>query len=124
MAVNRSLLIAAGALCATLASGAIALPPESQSGEPVDNIPQAHQILDWQPLDDQHVLVNLPSQNAYLLTLKHQCFGLSWAQNITVTMSNNTIWAGFDAIKADGLQCPIDRISKMSAKDILRLEAP
>jgi hypothetical protein len=34
-------------------------------------------------------------------------------------MSNNTIWAGFDAIKADGLQCPIDSISRVGRKDIL-----
>jgi hypothetical protein len=39
-------------------------------------------------------------------------------------MSNNTIWAGFDAIKADGLQCPIDRINKVSAAELLKLQGP
>ena len=109
------LLIAASAFTLALANTAAALPP----GEAVTNIPRADQIINWRALDNQRVIVDLKSQNTYLLTLKHQCFGLSWAQNVSVTMSNNTIWAGFDAIKADGLQCPIDSISRVGRKDIL-----
>jgi hypothetical protein len=82
-------------------SGAVvALPPET-NGESVRSIPNADGIRGWSHLDNQRVLLNLDEKHTYLLTLKHQCHGLTWAQNVTVTMSNNTIWAGFDAIEAD-----------------------
>ena len=113
---TASLVLAIG-----FTGAAYAIPPEVL-GEPVDNISARDGISDWSPVDNRRVLVNLNEQDTYLLTLKHQCHGLSWAQNVTVTMSNNTIWAGFDAIKADGLKCPIDRISKMSAADLLELD--
>jgi hypothetical protein len=73
----------------------------------------------WAPLDNQRVLVNLDEKNSYLLTLKHQCHGLAWAQNISVSMSNNTIWAGFDAIEADGRACPIDSIERIDPRRLL-----
>ena len=92
-----------------------AISPETP-GEPVQSIPQADRITDWTTVDGQRVMVN-NAQNSYLLTLKHQCHGLAWAQNVTVSMSNNTIWAGFDAIQADGLQCPIDRIWRLGSGD-------
>jgi hypothetical protein len=97
------------------ASAGHAISPEAP-GEPVQNIPQADRIVDWTAVDGQRVLVN-NAQNSYLLTLKHQCHGLAWAQNVTVSMSNNTIWAGFDKIQADGLQCPIDRIWRLGSGD-------
>jgi hypothetical protein len=116
-------------LCATVlltisTSSALALPPAEHPGETVKSIPGAERISDWNALDNQRVLVNVNATDTYLLTLKQQCHGLGWAQNVTVTMSNNTIWAGFDAIKADGLQCPIDRINKVSAAELLKLQGP
>jgi hypothetical protein len=99
----------------------LAMPPELM-GETVSSIQDANEISDWAPIDNQRVLVNLNAQDSYLLTLKHQCHGLTWAQNVTVSMSNNTIWAGFDAIKADGQACPIHSIQKMKARDLLELE--
>lgn len=116
-------------LCATVllsfsAGSTFALPPAEHPGEAVRSIPGAERISDWNALDNQRVLVNVNATDTYLLTLKQQCHGLGWAQNVTVTMSNNTIWAGFDAIKADGLQCPIDRINRVSATELLQLEGP
>ena len=116
-------------LCATVllsfsAGSTFALPPAEHPGEAVRSIPGAERISDWNALDNQRVLVNVNATDTYLLTLKQQCHGLGWAQNVTVTMSNNTIWAGFDAIKADGLQCPIDRINKVSAAELLKLQGP
>ena len=105
------------------AISATALPPE-RHGESVRSIPDVQHISDWSTIDNQRVVVSINATDNYLLTLKQQCHGLGWAQNITVTMSNNTIWAGFDEIKADGLQCPIDHISRMSSKDMLELDAP
>ena len=31
--------------------------------------------------------------------------------------SNNTIWAGFDTIRADGLRCPIDQIWRLEDRE-------
>lgn len=109
-------------LLAVSAVSATALPPE-RHGESVRSIPDVQHISDWSAIDNQRIVVNVNATDSYLLTLKQQCHGLGWAQNITVTMSNNTIWAGFDEIKADGLQCPIDRISRMSSKDLLELKS-
>ena len=98
---------------------ALAMPPEEINGEPVQSIEGADGIRGWSHIDNQRVLVELDQQSTYLLTLKHQCHGLAWAQNVTVTMTNNTIWAGFDAIQADGLACPISRIEKVDPKEQL-----
>ncbi|MFV2091152.1 MAG: DUF6491 family protein [Pseudomonadales bacterium] len=114
-------LAVAGLLAVFAGSGLQAMPPEL-IGESVRSIPDANEISNWAHIDNQRVLVNLNAQDSYLITLKYQCHGLSWAQNVSVTMSNNTIWAGFDAIKADGLACPIDSIQKMSSKDLLEFQ--
>jgi hypothetical protein len=107
------------AMAVTLwASTALGISPES-AGEPVASIPGANSINGWSTLDNQQVLVNLDEQNVYLLKLKHQCHGLGWAQDISVSMSNNTIWAGFDAIRADGRICPIHSIRKLSPEALL-----
>jgi len=119
--LRRTLTLAATGLA--MAGSALALPPAADRGETVPSIPNADQIRDWSPLDNQRVIVNVNATDTYLLTLKQQCYGLGWAQNVTVSMSNNTIWAGFDAIRADGLQCPIEKISKMTATDLLELKS-
>lgn len=105
---------------AFLGSTALAMPPELK-GERVQNIEATNGISGWSHIDNQRVLVNVDETSTFLLTLKHQCHGLAWAQNVSVTMSNNTIWAGFDAIQADGLACPIDRIEKIDPKALLDL---
>jgi hypothetical protein len=109
-------------LLALLVSAPVAAMPPELSGEVVKSIPGADAISGWSRLDDQRVLVNLDEKSTYLLTLKHQCHGLAWAQNVTVTMSNNTIWAGFDAIEADGRACPIHSIRKLDPKALLEPE--
>ena len=108
--MNRYLGTMLMLLCSS--PGAIALPPESH-GESVRSIPGAQQISGWTTIDNQRVVVSVNSEDTYLLTLKQQCHGLGWAQNITVTMSNNTIWAGFDAITTDSMRCPIKRIDRL-----------
>lgn len=115
--MNRILAVVM-ALTVISSAPLLAMPPEL-SGEAVLSIEAGNGISRWSQIDNQRVLVNLDEQSAYLLTLKHQCHGLAWAQNVAVTMSNNTIWAGFDAIKADGLDCPIDRIEKIDPRDLL-----
>ena len=123
MTHQRRRQLTLGLLGCVLSSTVLALPPANHQSESVRSIPDAHQISDWTPLDNWRVIVNVNAADTYLLTLKQQCYGLGWAQNISVTMSNNTIWAGFDAIKADGRQCPIDSISRVSASELLEMQS-
>ncbi|MCZ6854188.1 MAG: DUF6491 family protein [Gammaproteobacteria bacterium] len=101
-----------------------ALPPPEASieasdlGEAVLSISSANRISDWEPIDAKHVVLSLSPDERYLLTLKRQCGGLGWAQHIGVTMSNNTIWAEFDAVTTDGLQCPIERINRVTREQV------
>jgi hypothetical protein len=105
--------------------GALGLPPASKlaghtvTGErllaPVRSIESADRISGWEQLDEQHVVLQLNAEDHYLITLKSRCLGLNWAQNVGVTMSNNTIWAGFDAITADGNQCEIELINPVGS---------
>ncbi len=104
----------------------VAFPPDEGSndlanlGESVLSISSANRISDWEHIDAQHVVLSLADER-FLLTLKRQCGGLSWAQNIGVTMTNNTIWVGFDAVTTDGLQCPIERINRVTRKQVEQL---
>jgi len=114
---TASSLLLIGAL---VAGPAIALPPAhpdqrflSTAGEPVDNIPSASSIQDFKPLDNAHVMVSLTSNQQYLMTLNKQCVGLRWARHIGVTTSDNTIWAGFDNLTADGQRCQIREIHRL-----------
>ncbi len=97
---------------------ALAIPPEHPPFEawdnPVASIPYAHRISTWQPLDTSHVLVSVDSRNRYLITLRAMCPGLNYARDVGVTMSNNTIWAGFDAITTGTIQCEIERIDRLA----------
>jgi hypothetical protein len=102
---------------------AFGLPPAAEHSkamqerllEPVRSIESANRISGWEHLDDQHVVLRLSAQDQYLITLRNRCLGLSWALNVGVTMSNNTIWAGFDAITVDGNQCEIELINPMGS---------
>ena len=119
--IVRNTVLGTAITIITIASGTAAAMPPEVIGEQVSNIEKAGEISGWSHIDNQRILVNLSPQNTYLLTLKHQCHGLQWARDVTVSMSNGTIWAGFDAIKADGLQCPIDGIWKVSPAEMLKL---
>jgi len=114
---TASHLLLVGAL---VAGPAIALPPVhpdpqllTTAGEPVNNIPTASSIQNFKPLDNAHVMVSMASNQQYLMTLSKQCVGLRWARHIGVTMSDNTIWAGFDNLTADGQRCEIREIHRM-----------
>jgi hypothetical protein len=107
------------ALTLAVAGGTLQAMPPGVTGESVVSIPVPDGVRGWSHLDNQRVLLNLDEKHTYLLTLKHQCHGLAWAQNVIVTMSNNTIWAGFDAIEADGRACPIDSIRRVDPRVLL-----
>ena len=85
-------------------------------GEPVFSIPFANEITRFERIDNQHLLVSVDPKRTYLLELKEQCHRLSFARHIGVSMANNTIWAGFDYVTADGSQCTIDSIQRVSSE--------
>ncbi|MGD8417389.1 MAG: DUF6491 family protein [Pseudomonadales bacterium] len=115
--MNKLISTTAALLALMGASTALAI-NRVPEGVTVSRIEGADAISGWSQIDNQRVLVNLDEKDTYLLTLKYQCHGLAWAQNVSVTMSNNTIWAGFDEIQADGLACPIHSIQKIDPKDL------
>jgi hypothetical protein len=99
---------------------AFALPPTEHppgpmidAGEPVSSIPMANRIEGFRALDDAHVMVSLTDRQQYLMTLNRDCFGLRFARHVGVSTSDNTIWAGFDALTADGHSCPIRQIHRL-----------
>jgi hypothetical protein len=109
-------------LTALVAAPVSALPPPGdtpaallEEGEPVISIPAADAIRDFHALDNEHVMLELEAGQHYLLTLNRQCVGLRWARHVGVTASQNTIWAGFDVLTADGEACPIHTIHRLDA---------
>jgi hypothetical protein len=105
-----------GVLGCLVAASAASLPPAQgtaelmRAGERVNSIPTAAGIAAFEPLDDEHVMLSLADNQHYLLTLNRECFGLRWARHVGVTVSDNAIWAGFDALTADGAACSIREI--------------
>jgi hypothetical protein len=104
---------------------ALGLPPHIQGHrdlltvsvqDPVPSIPTANRISAWEHLDDQHVMLRVGPAPEYLITLKSRCPGLSWTRDVAVTMSNHTIWAGFDAIIVAGTQCEIETINPLGSR--------
>ncbi len=84
------------------------------TGLPVNKIPHASQIHSWHAVDKRHLILSVSSKQNYLVTLRRDCHALNFATNVGVSTSNNTIYAGFDHITADGNQCAIQKINKIS----------
>jgi hypothetical protein len=108
------------ALILGLSAPIAALPPSLpapaemvRSGEPVASIPAAGGVSAYQPLDGEHVMLE-SGDDRYVLTLNRECVGLRWARHVGVTVSDNGIWAGFDALTADGRACPIREIHRLT----------
>jgi hypothetical protein len=113
----RSRTLALAVLAACVAGPAVALPPVESDpqalqalGEPVTRIPTAHRVYEFEPLDAEHVMLSISEEQRYLLTLNRECFGLRFARHVGITASDDTIWAGFDALTADGEACSIREI--------------
>jgi hypothetical protein len=103
----------------------LALPPADpdsttllRSAEPVNSIPGASEVQAFEALDDAHVLLSTEGDRRYVLTLGRQCVGLRWARHVGVTATDNTIWAGFDALTADGEACAIREIHLLQHDDV------
>ena len=102
-------------LLATLACliplSGVAMPPV---GAPVDKIPWISNVTTWQALDSRRLVVSLNAKQNYLVTLNKDCRALPSASHLGVSASNNTVYAGFDYITADGERCHIKTINQLS----------
>ena len=83
-------------------------------GSPVTSIEAVTNISTWQALDQRRLLLSLGQQKNYLVTLAGICHALPFATRLGVSASNNTVYAGFDYITADGERCAIKAINKLS----------
>lgn len=115
---QRAVILAAVVmgLSAPLAALPPSLPDPAEAvrtGVPVASIPAADGVSDYQPLDGEHVMLE-SGDSRYVLTLNRECVGLRWARHVGVTVSDNGIWAGFDALTADGQACPIREIHRLT----------
>ncbi len=81
-------------------------------GKPVAKISGVEEILDWQALDEHQLLLQVSQSRLYRLTLGSTCY-LPYAQHVGISRSENTIWAGFDYVTADGRQCSIRSIERL-----------
>lgn len=104
-----------------IAQSATAIAP---SGSAVDKINLMGGLSTWEALDEKHLVLSLGPKQNYLVTLAHSCHTLPFATHLGVSASNNTVYAGFDYITADGERCAINAInmlSKQQRNDLTRL---
>ncbi len=124
----QQLLLYAWLLCGALAAPAALSLPKSSPGNAdaetqgllrnavqVEQIPAARSAGDLTAIDLSHVLLSTTDDKRYLLTLRRRCPELRWARHIGVTASGDSIWAGFDALTADGQSCQIREIHRLES---------
>lgn len=92
-----------------------------ETATPVQQIPAARSAGDLTTVDLTHVLLSTADEVRYMLTLNRDCPELRWARHIGITASGNTIWAGFDALTADGQACQIREIHRLGVGPAQRL---
>ena len=102
------------AACCAVPVSSSALPPAART---VDKIPLINALSTWQAIDDRHLVLSLSPSQSYLLTLVRDCHSLVSASRLGVSASNNTVYAGFDYITADGESCTINSIERLEGSD-------
>jgi len=104
-------------LCAVLLAASCVVPLASNALPPsardVDRIPMINNLSTWQAIDERRVVLTLSPEQSYLLTLSRDCPSLVYAARLGVSASNNTVYAGFDYITADGESCTINSIERL-----------
>jgi len=96
--------------CCLIPALSNALPPTVRE---VDKIPLITALSTWQAIDERHVVLSLSPTQSFLLTLARDCHSLVFASRLGVSASNNTVYAGFDYITADGESCTINSIERL-----------
>ncbi len=107
----RTVVLSHLAICLGWSAGSLAMTPV---GSPVTSIPLISNISTWQALDERRLVLSLNPMQNYLITLSRSCHTLLKASHVGVSASNNTVYAGFDYITADGERCAIKTINRLS----------
>lgn len=84
--------------------------------ESVESI-QAFRFSGWNELSDKHLIINTGVNRPYLITLRHTCVDLDFAQGIKINNTGSRLRADFDSISVPGnfsQRCFIDKIYKLS----------
>jgi len=84
------------------------------AGIEVDSIRGIESLTNWTTLDTQHLTLVVNNADHYLLRLQNRCEHLRGAQLVGISMTNQEIWADYDHVAADGYECRIDRITRLS----------
>ncbi|MEM7220238.1 MAG: DUF6491 family protein [Pseudomonadota bacterium] len=101
-------------LCSQTAQGALQTPESFLA--PVERISNVETISDWRVLDVQRLALTVNSVDEYLLTLRDPCQALRYSSAVSVSASEQTIWAGFDAVHAGGEICRIKHIDAIKTR--------
>ena len=110
-------LVLGGSVFTTVGAAGAQQQPEfltALPGTEVESIKNIERISDWRTLDTKHLTLKVNNAQSYLLTLADQCVHLRGAQLVGVSMTNQEIWADFDHVAADGWECRIDTITRLS----------
>jgi hypothetical protein len=102
---------------------------EKIAGAPVDRI-VSFTLSDWQPLDDNHLVVFRGPVTAWLLTVREPCLGLTWARTVGISSTGGSISRRFDRVLfRDGLgagarheQCRIEEIRPVDWRQVRAAE--
>jgi Family of unknown function (DUF6491) len=83
---------------------------EAYAGKPVDHLTWFTSYNSWAPISPDQLVVWTDINDAYLITVFHPCTNLMFARRIGLSPSGGTIYAHFDAVRADGWKCTINTI--------------
>ena len=83
---------------------------EAYAGKPVDHFTWFTRYEGWEPISRNQLVVWTDINRAYLVTVFPPCTDLMFARRIGLTSTADTVYAHFDAIRAEGWRCIIDTI--------------
>ena len=92
---------------------------EAYAGKPVDHFTWLTHYDGWEPISPDQLVVWTDINDAYLITVFRPCTDLMFARRIGLTSSGDTVYAHFDAVKAQGWRCMIKTIQPV---DYLRMQ--
>ena len=83
---------------------------EAYAGKPVDHFTWFTHYDGWEPISRNQLVVWTDINQAYLVTVFSPCTDLMFARRIGLTSTADTVYAHFDAVRAEGWRCIIDTI--------------
>lgn len=83
---------------------------EAYAGKPVDHFTWFTRYEGWEPISRNQLVVWTDINRAYLVTVFPPCTDLMFARRIGLTSTADTVYAHFDAVRAEGWRCVIDTI--------------